>query len=79
MKLPEAVNYQFMIYPGVFNSVAQLDKALQTFFNEHGLEAYSSGTVRGQGDRPILWLMPKQDAKVPQAPKTKSVKLGNSK
>lgn len=75
MKVPEAVYYQFMIMDGAFSSVAQLDNALIKFFNEKGLEVYQGNVVRGQADRPILWICPKEEVKLPKAPQGVPVKM----
>ena len=61
MSLPKAVNYQFMIMPGAFANTGHLEVALKEFFESHDLEARWGDQLRGQGETPIMWIMPKKD------------------
>ena len=74
MKLPEAVNYQFMIFPDTFYNIAAFENALRKFFTEQGLEIQTNGPLRGQGERPIMWIFAKSEDKVPTAPQGVPVK-----
>lgn len=74
MKIPDILNYEFIIEPGTWSSVAQFEYSLTKFFKEHELEIVSTQAMTGQGGRAIMWIMKKPEIALPKAPKSKFAK-----
>ena len=69
MKMPDILDYEFIMEPGIFNSVSQFESALGKFFKANNIGVSTTRPLRGQGDRGIMILTKMDQTPPPPRPK----------